>query len=82
MEGTSLQGVLRLTEDDHSAGMMVMAERQGMAMVPLCLPLRGSGGHQDTRPMQREAEDGMGTSVTPMLTATVSPNQTHASLAW
>lgn len=70
VEGTSLQGVLRLTEDDHSAGMMVMAESQGLAMVPLCLPTR------------REAEDGVGTSVTPMLTATVSPNQTHASLAW
>lgn len=39
------QGVLRLTERDNTADMMVMAESQGLATVSLCLPLHGPRGH-------------------------------------
>lgn len=39
------QGVLRQTERDNTADMMVMAESQGLATVCLCLPLHGPTGH-------------------------------------
>lgn len=76
------QGVLRLTERDSSAGMMAMAESQGLATESLCLPLHGPRGRWNSvlvapRPKQREAEGGVGTSVTLILTATTTPNQTR-----